>query len=154
MVWPFLRAKSICKHTKMEIPEGAFSKVRCGPLHGRGSHHLISPCCFVLRSRTALAAPQTWWFKITAVSPLTFLEVRRLRPVSLSQSPSVDGAMLPPEALGQTLPCLLQLLVAPASGSTTFLGLWPLHSNLCFLGHTAFSSLLKFPSTSLLQGHL
>ena len=95
-------------------------------------------------------SPQTWCFKIIEISPLTFLEVRRLRPVSLSQSPSADGAMLPPEALGQTLPCLFQLLTAPASGSTTFLGLWPLRSNLCFLGHTAFSSLLKSPSTSLL----
>ena len=145
-----LKGKIHRKHIKVEIPEGASSKVRLAPPRAglSPSHQSV---LFCIRFQYCLSkSPLTWWFKITEISPLIFLEVRRLRPVSLSQSPSADGGMLPPEALGQTLPCLFQLLAAPPSDSTTFLGLWQLHYNLCFLGHTAFSSLLKSPSTFIL----
>lgn len=150
MVWPFLRAKSIRStsrwRSQREHPpkwDVALPRAGLSPSH--------QSVLFCIRFQYCLSkSPLTWWFKITEISPLTFLEVRRLRPVSLSQSPSADGGMLPPEALGQTLPCLFQLLAAPPSDSTTFLGLWQLHYNLCFLGHTAFSSLLKSPSTFIL----
>ena len=112
MVWPFLRAKSIGSTSRWRSQREHPPKWDVAPpQEGLSPSH--QSVLFCIRFQYCLSkSPQTWWFKITEISPLTFLEVRRLRPVSMNQSPSADGGMLPPEALGQTLPCLFQLLAA------------------------------------------
>lgn len=89
--------------------------------------------------------PKMWCLKTIEIYYLTVLEARNLKSVSQGPNQIVFRAELP-QGLWERI-CSLPL---SASRVAVLLGLWMYHSSLCYCGHSAFSSVFKSSSDSLL----